>query len=135
MRRPKLTQYGDYAKWVTFDVMANYQVRLVLTDDLLKSAERLGSKPEGPADAFCFHCKGEGKSYIFLRHDSPPDVVAHECLHIVQKIMGWCGVIDADNEIMAYHLSHMVEAVYKFKKEIQQEQERQNVSNEKTAQR
>jgi hypothetical protein len=28
MRRPKLTQYGDYAKWVTFDVMANYQVRL-----------------------------------------------------------------------------------------------------------
>ena len=72
MRKPRLTPYGDYAKWVTFDIMANYQVRLILTNDLFKSADdRLGSRPPEGADAFCFNVTGEGRSYIFLRHDSP----------------------------------------------------------------
>jgi hypothetical protein len=43
-------------------------------------------------------------------------------------------VEDWDNEIVAYHLSHMVEEVYKFKKEIQKSRSK-NVSNKKTAQR
>lgn len=135
MRKPRLTPYGDYAKWVTFEVMANYQVRLIITNDLLKSADaQLGSRPSEGADAFCFHVKGTGRSYIFLKHDSPPDVVAHECYHIIHRIFTWCNVEDWDNEIVAYHLSHMVEEVYKFKKEIQKSRSK-NVSNKKTAQR
>jgi hypothetical protein len=119
MRKPKLTEYGDYATWVSFEVMANYQVQLIITDDLMKSAKgRINSSPE-EADAFCFHVKGAGRSYIFLRHDSDESVVAHECWHIVHRVLTYCGVADMDDEIVAYHLDHMVEKVYEFKKAIQ----------------
>lgn len=118
MRKPKLTPYGDYATWVTFEIMANYHVRLILTDDLLKSATRTGSRPDGPSDAFCFHIKGESRSYIFLKLDSAESTVAHECWHIVHRVLTWCNVKDMDDEIVAYHLDYMVEQVYKFKKAI-----------------
>ena len=84
----KKTQYGDYAKWVTFEVMASFQVRLILTEDLSKSAvARLGNTADGPADAFCYHIKGEGRSYLFLKLDSPEATVAHECWHIVHRVL------------------------------------------------
>lgn len=124
MKKPKLTPYGDYATWVTFEVMANFQVRVIFTNDLLKSATRLGSMPEGTADAFCFNVKGEGRSYIFLKMDSPENVVAHECWHIIHRMFTWCNVSEWDNEVSAYHLDHLVEEVYKFKKAILQEQEK-----------
>jgi hypothetical protein len=122
VRKPKLTQYGDYATWVTFEVMANYRVRLVLTKDLLKSSERLGTRPElgASTDAFCFHVAGEGRSYIFLQLNSSESTVAHECWHIVHKVLAYCGVIDLDSELVAYYLDHMVEKVYEFKKAILQ---------------
>jgi hypothetical protein len=50
--------------------------------------------------------------------DAPECSVAHESWHIVNRIMGWCGVVDLDNEVIAYHIDHMVEKVYEFKKAI-----------------
>jgi hypothetical protein len=114
-----MTKFGDYVTWVKFDVMADYHVRLVLTDDLLKSASpRLGSLPSGEATAFCYHVKGEGRSYIFLKHDSDEGTVAHECYHIVHRMMIYLGVQQMDDEMIAYHLDHMVEKVYEFKNAI-----------------
>lgn len=122
MRKPKITEYGDWATWVAFEVMANYQVRLVFTDDLLKSAKaRIGSAPDGDADAFCYHVKDVGQSYIFLKLDSSESTVAHECWHIIHRVLTYCGVADMDDEIVAYHLDHMVEKVYEFKNKIQSE--------------
>lgn len=116
----KKTQYGDYAKWVTFEVMANFQVRLILTDDLLKSATMRGlSAASDNADAFCFHLKATGLSYLVLNLNSPEATVAHECWHIVHRVLTYCGVADMDDEIVAYHLDHLVEQVYKFKNAIQ----------------
>jgi hypothetical protein len=118
MRKPKISEYGDYATWVTFEIMASYQVRLVLTNDLGKSAEaRLSTKPEVHGDGFVFNVKGAGRSYLFLQHDAPESTVAHECWHIVHRIMDWCGA-ELDNEVVAYHLDHMVEKVYEFKNAI-----------------
>jgi hypothetical protein len=118
MKNPKITEFGDYATWVTFDIMADYQVRLVITNDLNKSAEaRLGSNPPAHGDGFVFNVKGEGRSYIFLQHDSTEGTIAHECWHIVFRIMDWCGA-GLDNEVVAYHLDHMVEKVYEFKNAI-----------------
>jgi hypothetical protein len=140
MRTPKLSEYNDYATWVTFEVMANYQVRVVLTNDLLKSAEgRLGSGPGEEADAFCYHVKGAGRSYIFLPMDAPESTVAHECWHIIHRVMTYCHVVDMDDEIIAYHLDHMVEQVYKFKnaiksstkKEVSDDQSKRRASSTK----
>ncbi len=118
MRKPKISEYGDYATWVTFEIMAGYQVRVILTNDLDKSAKaRLNSNPEVHGDGFVFNVKGEGRSYIFLEHDAPESTVAHECWHIVHRIMDWCGA-ELDDEVVAYHLDHMVEKVYQFKNAI-----------------
>jgi hypothetical protein len=119
MRKPKITEFGDYATWVTFEVMASYQVRVILSKDLAKSAKlRLGCNPESTdGGGFVFNVKGEGRSYIFLEHEAPESTVAHECWHIVHQIMDWCGA-ELDNEVVAYHLDHMVEKVYEFKNAI-----------------
>lgn len=121
MKKIKKTAYNDYATWIKFEVMANYCVRLILSDDLMKSARgRLGSQPsETNGGGFVFNVKGEGCSYIFLKLDADESTVAHECWHIVHAIMEWCGVEHFDNEFIAYHIDHMVEMVYKFKKAIQ----------------
>lgn len=119
--KPKKTRYGDYATWVGFEVMANYQVRLIVTEDLRKSAEaRLGATPDYAADAFCYHVKDEGKTYLFLPLDAPEGTVVHECWHVIYHMFSWCGVKDFDNEVTAYHLDHLVEQVYRFKKSIQE---------------
>jgi len=96
--------------------MANYQVRLILTDDLEKSAMGRLNQTSDRADAFCYHVKGAGKSYLFLKHDSPEGTVAHECWHIIYRMFSWCGVKDFDDETTAYHIDHLVEKVYEFKR-------------------
>lgn len=132
----KKTQYGDYATWVSFDVLANFQVRLIFTDDLMRSAqERIGSTPDGEADAFCYHVKDAGRSYIFLPLDAPESTVAHEAWHIVYRIMNYIGVKDLDDEIVAYHLDHLIEQIYKFKKAIQSKQEASNGQGKRRAKR
>ncbi len=119
MRKPKKTKYGDYAMWVEFEVMANYCVRVVLSADLIKSAkERIRKGPGENADAFCFHVHDEGRSYIFLPIDAPPNVIAHECWHIVHRVLAYCHVQDLDDEVIAYHLDHLVEKVHEFQQAV-----------------
>lgn len=119
-KTPKMTQYGDYARWIVFDVFSDYQVRLVFTNDLTKSAnERVGHTPGGTTDAFCWHLKSNGLSYLFLKMDSTESTVAHECWHVIYRILMWCGVKDFDDEMVAYHIGHLVGKVYDFKKAIQ----------------
>jgi len=120
MRKPKKTKYGDYATWVEFEVMANYCVRVILSNDIVKSAqERIGRGPGEGADAFCYHVHDTGRSYIFLPLDAPEGTVVHECWHIVRQIMAYCHVQELDDEVIAYHLDHIVEKVYDFKRAIQ----------------
>ena len=119
MKGPKKTQYGDYAKWLSFEVLAKYTIRLIFTEDLMKSAEgRLGQTPDRTADAFCFHVSNKGMSYIFLPMDAGEGTVAHEAWHIVHKVMEYVGVKDLDNEVVAYYLGHLVEKIYEFKNKI-----------------
>jgi hypothetical protein len=121
------TQYDDYAKWISFEVLAGYQIRLVFTNDLLKSATgRLGCTPGENADAFCYHVKGIGQSYIFLPLDAPEGTVVHEAWHVVFRMMHYIHVQDMDDEVVAYHLDHLIEQIYKFKRQIEQQEVTQN---------
>ena len=38
IRKVRMTQYGDWATWIEFDVMANYCVRIIFSNDIIKSA-------------------------------------------------------------------------------------------------
>ena len=119
----KRTQYGDYATWVTFEVMANYQVRIIFSENLMKSAKARGvystSDNFDNADAFVSHLKNTGMSYMFLPLDITEHGVAHEAWHVVYRMMHYINVNDLDDEIIAYHLDHLVEKIYRFKNKIQ----------------
>jgi hypothetical protein len=120
VKKPKLTPYNDYAMWVTFDIFSNYRVRLVISDDLVKSGKaRLNSAPDAGGDGFVFNVTGEGRSYLFLTSNSVEGTVAHECWHVVRRMFDWIGA-DLDNELVAYHLGYMVDKVYEFKRAIAQ---------------
>jgi hypothetical protein len=119
MKKSKKTKYGDYAMWVKFEVMANYCVRVIFSNDIIKSAkERIGQGPGEDADAFCYHVHNKGLSYIFLPIDAPPNVIAHESWHIVNRVLAHCNVQELDDEVIAYHLDHMVEKVYEFQQAV-----------------
>ena len=114
------TKYGDYAKWLRFEVFSRYAIRLIFSSDLKKSAMgRLGHMPSDEfADAFVFHVKDHGQSYIFLPLKVSEGVVAHEAWHIIHRVLNFAGVEEFDNEVVAYHLGWLVEQIYKFKNQI-----------------
>ena len=114
------TQYGDYATWVTFEVMANYQVRIIFTENITKSAKSRGVPfPSDNADAFVSHLTNTGMSYMLLPFDITEHGVAHEAWHVIYRMMHYVNVKDLDDEIVAYHLDHLIEKIYMFKNKIQ----------------
>ena len=121
MKRPKKTQFGDYATWIRFEVFSSYAVRLILTDDLTKSAKaRLGHMPADPAaDGFVFHPNEIAQSYIFLPMNPSENVIAHEAWHIVHKVMDYVGA-GIDSEVVAYQPGWLVGQIYRFKNSIQE---------------
>lgn len=136
MRKPKKTQYGDYAIWITFEIMGGYNVRLVFAKDLFKSAkDRIGSTPSENADAFVYHVNDRGHSYIFLKPDSTESTVSHECWHIVHRVFKYCGVAEMDDEVVAYHLDYLVEKVYEFKKAIQSRTKKRDKKDDQKSKR
>ena len=116
----KKTQHGDYAMWLTFNVLARYQVRIIFSNDVRKSAiKRIGHDPiDKDADAFVYHLRDTGMSYIFLPLDATEHMVAHEAWHIVFRMFHYVHVQDMDDEMVAYHLGHLVEKIYEFKNKI-----------------
>jgi hypothetical protein len=133
MRLPKKTKYGDYATWLYFDVFAKYQVRIIFTDDLMKSTDaRITKMPSTNADA-CVYNTLLGRSYIFLKNTSPPGTVAHEAWHVVRNIFTYVGVKKFDDETVAYHLDYLVEAIYKFKEQILKAEKENEPSKPRTS--
>ena len=120
----KKTQHGDYAMWLTFNVLARYQVRIIFSNDVRKSAiKRIGHDPiDKDADAFVYHLRDTGMSYIFLPLDTTEHMVAHEAWHIVFRMFHYVHVQDMDDEMVAYHLGHLVEKIYEFKNKIQKQE-------------
>jgi hypothetical protein len=132
MRKPKITEHGDYATWISFEVLANFQVRLIFTNDLRKSAKtRINHEPSATADAFCFHEDDTGRSYMFLQLDATESIIVHECWHVISRVFRYCGVKDYDDELTAYHLDHLVEKVFEFKKAIKSSTTKDNNNDRK----
>lgn len=114
------TKYGDYAKWLRFEVFSRYAIRLIFSSDLRKSAMgRFGHMPSDEfTDAFVFHVKDHSQSYIFLPLKVSESTVAHEAWHVIHNVMTFAGVEAFDDEVVAYHLGWLVEQIYKFKNQI-----------------
>jgi hypothetical protein len=115
---PKKTQYGDYATWIYFPILARYAVRLIITDNLAKSfGERLGEgRLGGCTDGCCFHDKN-GQTWMFLSDGVSQGTVAHEAFHVMYEIHDYIGA-KVENEMLAYHLGYLVNEVEKFRDKV-----------------
>lgn len=104
-------------KTVRFPVFVGYEVKIVITDDVVKSRKLrdkiLGEPYQYFETAHAMHAwplDGQGISWLFFKPDVEAGTIAHECWHCVRRLMKWLGS-ELENEIVAYHLAYLVQAV------------------------
>ena len=94
--------------------MGGYEVHIELSSDpekaLSKYPETKNAEWGAETDGIAIHCKDEGRSFVFLKHNASAGNVAHESWHVVRRMMNWLGV-DLDNEAVAYHLGYLVNRI------------------------
>lgn len=99
----------------------NYQVNIVLTDDVIESRVKrnraLGTTAtrEDLTGTIALHSasKTAGVSYIFLPFKADIGYITHECSHCVWRIMEFIGA-EHENEVMAYMLAYLVRKAVSF---------------------
>ena len=116
----KKTRHGDYEKKVTFPVYSEYAVRIVFTDDLPKSRigryGNAGAAGEGDTNAMV-STNSEG-CHIFFKPMARTGVIAHEAYHAVRRMLDWIGANECDEEVVAYHLTHLVDIIAVFQQRV-----------------
>jgi hypothetical protein len=121
--RVKKTKYGDYETRILFPVFANYHVLVVFTDDFQKSWDARFSTIVVTSDetmAFHWHHKpSDGHSRLFFKlGNCSSGVVAHECWHCIRTmLLDWVQA-GLEDEVVAYHLDYLVQAVTDFKNQL-----------------
>ena len=120
MKRLKKTKFNDYEEVVTFGVYSNYRIHIIYTDSIPRSSKaRYGSEGRTENAAAYHRQAGGGHSHVFFTERWEPGVIAHECFHAIWAMLKeWAGVVDMDNEIIAYHLGFLVGIVHDFKQRI-----------------
>lgn len=96
----------------------NYEVIIVLTDDVQESAGQIAhahghDDDEWETDAMHVHPHGRALSYLFLPFDATASMIAHEAFHCVWRVMKFIGA-EFENEVMAYTLGFLVGEVCEF---------------------
>lgn len=125
----KKTKHGDYEETVAIPTFM-YRVYVVFTNDLIKSANgRFGSTNLVlAAEARAFHCGKDGHSYLFYKlgrrkdgtEEAAPGIIAHESYHAVHCMLtDWAGVKDLDEEVVAYHLTYLVDNIHDIKTKVE----------------
>lgn len=119
----KKTMHGDYETEILFPVFSNYHVLVVLTEDFQKSwNSRFTSTVMTVAETQAFHWHqkpNEGHSRLFFKvGNCASGVVAHECWHCIRTMLtDWVGC-GLEDEVVAYHLDYLVQAVTDFKNQL-----------------
>ena len=115
------TKHGDHELVVTFPVFSGYKVYVVLSDDLHKSnVSRFGTcgTAAEPCVAAYYAPSELGHAHLFYRKDVTAGLLAHEAWHAVYGMFDWAGVVDLDNETVAYHLGYLVDKIAVFQAKV-----------------
>lgn len=113
------TKHGDWEGIVHFPVWAEYKVHIVLGESIEKSyAARFGKDDDVTDGAAALH-RGAGLAghdgYIFLSYKSDPGQIAHESYHAVRYMIQDWAHGETTNEVVAYHLGHLVDRIHQLK--------------------
>lgn len=94
-----------------------YTVYVIACSDVTEARERyyktLGHYRGVPADAMHVCVENVPASYIFINYLSDVDVIVHEALHCIWRIMTYVGA-RKEEEIMAYHLGSLTRTICLF---------------------
>lgn len=118
--KPKLATAGpkEYYRRILFPILQNYPVHVVIADDIVAARARRNRAwgrneviEERGNNTEAFHeydSDGDGGvSRLFFRLDAGSGTIAHECWHVVRRMFEWAGA-ELENEMVAYHLGHLV---------------------------
>lgn len=95
---------------IKFPVFNGYEVRVIISADVRRTARRLGAD-DGPCVAFFI--AGEKKGWLVLPKTVDAGTIAHEASHAVAALLSHAGV-RRDEETFAYHLDFLVGGIHKF---------------------
>jgi hypothetical protein len=105
---------------VEFPVFSDFTIHIEVASDFEKAVKKYPSIADvaGPedhlADALTIYDGGH-VCFIFLKSNTSAGTVAHEAWHAIRHMMQRMGV-ELDNEGVAYHLSYLVDEIFKFLK-------------------
>lgn len=103
---------------IEFPVFSSYIVHVEIMSDLKKTllkyphTKNIPDEDSDNCDAMTVHDEGH-LSFLFLKYNSSVGAVAHECWHVVRRMMTIMGV-EIDSETTAYHLGYLVNQVFRF---------------------
>jgi hypothetical protein len=96
-----------------------YKVVIIVTSDVNRSVlnrPALVGEHEPHPKIIAMRCediRGKGISYLFLPFKLVLSDVAHESYHAVRSMLRYIGAESEEEEVVAYHLDHLVNAAYK----------------------
>lgn len=100
---------------VRFPVFSDYDVTVIFTDDIVKTAKSHKARANKNTAA-CFITKRSAPLSGWLIFNRSPSVedVAHESFHCVYHLMKTVGAA-LEDEVVAYHLGYLVRKIHAFK--------------------
>jgi hypothetical protein len=119
----KMTSHGDYETVIRFSAFSSYRVHAIFTDDIFESCQGryiTDSQEDEGTDALTLTAAESGDTHMFLQRGASAGVVAHESWHAIYAMFKWAGVKKFDNEVVAYHLGHLVDRVIDFQLKVLQ---------------
>lgn len=101
------------ATTVRFPVFSGYEVRVILSANLIATGRRLGTDLSGCVGALVTQADSPKRSWLVLSVPGDPATIAHESSHAIRAMFRLVGA-KADDESFAYHLDYLVGKIHKF---------------------
>lgn len=120
MKQLKKSRHGDYEKVIKLPVFSNYKIHIVFTDDIRASSKARYPHSDGfdeRADAG-HQFSNSGDSHLYYTTANSFGVLAHEVVHAIFSIFDWIGARKRDEEVEAYHLGYICDAVVDFRDQV-----------------
>jgi hypothetical protein len=96
----------------------DHHIEMIFSNDTCRTFHKQAAKDEWTNDQhdpfIAMHICFGNKSTLIFPYDATPDVIAHECFHIVFGLFVEIGA-EFNNEIMAYLLGYLVLEAHKLK--------------------
>lgn len=102
--------------YIEFPVFSGYSVHVEVTPDIAKAVLKYPATAHADVDSETLgltSTKGGKVSFVFLKPNATPGIIAHESWHAVENLIKYVGA-EIESEMVAYHLDYLVDRIFKF---------------------